>query len=148
MPIGVRSAQVGMQEVVQAAAHPMIAGDRLPVAQMAKADFHHFRLMGGSAEARGQRPLQRGQQASGVVRRLIDRAHVHAQAGDARRFAEDIEERLADRPIARIGAMVGPLHGGVDIHLDRNARCASGGGRCIPTDPVEAPKHSGGGLSE
>src|SRR5450759_1774411 len=67
---------------------------------------------------------------------------------DARRFAEDVEERLADHPIARIGAVVGPLHGGIDVHLDGNARGASGGGRPLPADPSETPQHTGGGLSD
>src|SRR5258708_39991363 len=115
---------------------------------MAKADFHQFGLMSGRAEARGERALQGGQQACGVLRRLIDRQYVHAQARDARRFAEDVEEGLADDATARVGAVVSPLDCGVNIRLNGSARRALGGWWPLPSDPIEARKDAGRSLSE
>ncbi len=144
----VRSAQVGVQEIVQAAALPMVARHRFSEAQVTKADFHHLRFVRGNAEACGQHTLQRGQQPRGGLWRFVNRPHVHAQQGDARRFAEDVEERFADHTVARVATVMGPLDRGVNIHLDRNARGTSGGRRRLPGDAIETVQYACGSLTE
>jgi hypothetical protein len=74
------TAQVSVEEIMQAAALPMVARHLLTVSHGSKADFHQFGLMSGRTEACRERALQGGQQARGVLRRFVDGQRLRADA--------------------------------------------------------------------
>src|SRR5947207_1707361 len=113
-------AQIGVQKIVQRSVSPVLSGDGLSKTQMPESDFHHLSGRRRISETLNQLLSNRTKHFSRGLRGFILKPQIYTQPCNPCGLAEHVEERFPNDPGARLGAVMGPLHGSVNVYLCRH----------------------------